>query len=192
MDAFEAINGRRSIRRFSDRPVPREMIETILQAGIEAPSAKNAQPWRFVVVENEAKTGMVDAMRAGIEAFDGDPAMTKWPQITMRVMRAAPATIFVLNPFSRGMTPPEDLMGMVGTLALTQSVGAAVQNMCLAAHALGLGTLWICDIFFAYKELGAWLSTDEQIVCALSVGYANEAPDRRPRKALADVVTWRG
>ena len=71
-----------------------------------------------------------------------------------------------------------------------QSVGAAIQNMCLAAHALGLGSLWICDVLFAYEELTAWLGQDTQMVAAVSLGYPADNPVIFSRKPLADVTVW--
>lgn len=71
-----------------------------------------------------------------------------------------------------------------------QSVGAAIQNICLAAHALGLGSLWICDVFYAYEELAQWLGQDTQMVAAVSLGYPAESPVIFSRKPLADVMVW--
>ncbi len=58
MNTFEAIAARRSIRGFQDKPVPRALIEQVLQAAVQAPSGKNRQPWRFVVVEGRVHAGL--------------------------------------------------------------------------------------------------------------------------------------
>jgi nitroreductase len=76
-------------------------------------------------------------------------------------------------------------------MADIQSIGAAIQNMLLTAHALGLGSLWINDIFFAYQDLCSWLQTDQELVAAVSFGYPGEDPQPRARKALDEVVEWR-
>lgn len=76
-------------------------------------------------------------------------------------------------------------------LANVQSVGAAIQNMCVAATALGLGSLWIADVYSAYHALTQWLDTEEQLVAALSLGHPDEAPAMRPRKTIQEVTTWR-
>ena len=62
MDLFEAIYGRRSIRRYTDQPVSEGIIEELLKAATAAPSANNGQPWHFVVMDDRA---MLDAVRAG-------------------------------------------------------------------------------------------------------------------------------
>ena len=54
-----------------------------------------------------------------------------------------------------------------------------------------LGSLWICDVYFAYRELCEWLNTDSQLVAAISLGYPDEEPSRRPRLQLSDVTEWR-
>ena len=73
----------------------------------------------------------------------------------------------------------------------TPTVGAAIENMTLTAAELGLGSLWICDTYFAYKELCDWLNKDGELLAALAVGYADETPSERPRKSIEDVAEWR-
>ena len=63
--------------------------------------------------------------------------------------------------------------------------------MLLKAAALGLGSLWIANTCFAYPELTAYLRTDAQLVCAVSLGYPDEAPAARPRKSSGDVTEYR-
>ena len=63
--------------------------------------------------------------------------------------------------------------------------------MTLQASALGLGSLWICDIFFAYDALNAWLGGQGALAAALALGYAAESPPPRPRKPLEELVEWR-
>ncbi len=75
-------------------------------------------------------------------------------------------------------------------LATVQSVGAAIQNMLLAAAELGLGSLWIADIWDAYPEVNAWLDTDYQLVSAVAFGYSDAPPAVPPRKPMEEVVRW--
>ena len=63
--------------------------------------------------------------------------------------------------------------------------------MLLAATEKGIGSLWICDIYFAYSELCDWLNREGQLVAAVAFGYPNESPKERPRKRMEDVVEWR-
>lgn len=199
MDTLSAISARRSIRRFKPDPISKALIERILQAGLEAPSAKNRQPWRFVVVTEKERDGMLAAMRKGLAWMEAhgtqtelDTQLLKGAWHTLGIMETAPATIFVLNPYG---TPPNKPLSPYGerfvALANAQSIGAAIQNMCLAATDLGLGSLWIADVYSAYHALTAWLETDDFLVAALSIGYPDESPAARPRKSLCEITAWR-
>lgn len=194
MNTFETIEQRRSIRRFKDMPIEREAMEKILKAGILAPSGKNAQPWKFIVVEGEQRKGMVDAMHSGLEAFRKNfGEQMGSAAYSMRTMSKAAVTVFIVDPEDR-FTPPaaKDVPTRVMEIVNLQSVGAAIENMALAATELGVGSLWICDIFFAYDALAEWLGTgDSLIVAAMSFGYPDEEPPARPRKAFGEVVEWR-
>ena len=106
-------------------------------------------------------------------------------------MRQASAVIFVVNvlgaELSRALTVDE----RVYEICNTQSIGAAVQNMSLAAVELGLGSLWVCNTFFAQRELNEWLNTGGELFAALAVGYAAESLSPRPRKSISETVEWR-
>jgi nitroreductase len=190
VDVLDAIAGRRSIRRFKDEPIPDEALRTILTAATQTPSGKNRQPWRFVVVKGDRRAEMVRVMREGIAKVRSRGQGVGSSESTARVMEQAPVTVFVFNPY--GMDPwlahSIDQM-FVGSVD-TQSVGAAIQNMLLAAYGLGIGSLWICDVFVAYQELQEWTGEDGEMIAAVSFGYADESPGPRPRKSLDEVTNW--
>jgi F420 biosynthesis protein FbiB-like protein len=190
MQTIDAIAQRRSIRKYKGTPVTDEQIHAILLAATQAPSGKNRQPWRFIVVSGDKRTGILDAMRAGMakhEARGEDTGSAKW---TVQIMEQAPVTIFIFNP--EGMHPwlTRSIDQAFGDLVNLQSVGAAIQNMCLAALDLGLGSLWIADVLYAYDELCAYLGQDCQMVAALAIGYPDEEPGARPRKPVDEVARW--
>lgn len=193
-----AIRTRRSIRSYLTEEVPEEAIEEILRAGSLAPSSKNRQPWKFVVVRGGSKKAALQAMRRGLEREKNGEALL--PQsaahlggadCTWQIMRQAPVVIFVVNTLGLPLSQTLSAEARVAELCNAQSVGAAIENMTLAATALGLGSLWICDTFFAQQELSDWLAAEGVLVAALALGYANEAPAARPRKRLSDIVEWR-
>lgn len=198
MDFRQAIAARRSIRAFTDAPVPRGDIETILRAAALAPSGKNAQPWRFAVVGIDKREEMIAAMREGLERNERHPDVAGLPSIALRgawhtlsIMRQAPVTIFVGNALGKPCGEPlAHFAERVSEIVNVQSVGAAIEHMCLAATDLGLGSLWICDTFFAYDELARWLNVPWQMVAAVSIGHAAESPAPRPRAALEELTTW--
>jgi len=190
MQTLEAIAQRRSIRKFKDTPVTDEQIRALLLAATLAPSGKNRQPWRFVVVRGEKRAEMVAVMRAGMEASKAqgrDLGSSPW---TRQIMEKAPVTIFVFNDDLENIDQPYSIYDMVGNSVDVQSIGAAIQNLLLAATDMGLGTLWICDVFYAYVELCAWLGEPHQLIAAIAVGYPEEAPSPRPRKTVEEVTRW--
>lgn len=194
---IQAIRDRRSIRTFLDAPIERQDIEDILQSAICAPSSKNRQPWKFVVVQEAAKAEMLKAFRTGIAREESGDALLPQSQKyiegakhTVQIMEQAPVVILALNPLGKGvlenLTPEERIYETCNM----QSLSAAIQNMLLATTEKGLGSLWICDIFFAYKELCAWLGDQGELIAAVAIGHTTETPSARPRKPLAEVVEW--
>ncbi len=182
MNTIEAIAQRRSIRQFKSTPVPDELIIKILNSAIQAPSGKNRQPWRFIVVKEDKRPEMISIMRAAtgkVKKAGGDLGSS---ERTTDVMEQAPVTIFVFNPH----TDEDRKYSVVDT----QSVGAAIQNMLLVAQEFGLGTLWICDVFYAYNELCAWLGQTHEMIAAVSLGYTDEQPNARPRRPVDEVTVW--
>jgi nitroreductase len=190
VNTLDTIAARRSIRKFKSDPLPDETLQVILKAGTQAPSGKNRQPWRFVVVKGDKRTEMVCVMREGIakvKAQGENPGSSVW---SANVMEQAPVTVFVFNP--RGTHPwlAHSVDQMFNDVVDIQSIGAAIQNMLLAAQDLGVGSLWICDVFYAYEELCAWLGEKGQMIAAVSLGYADESPEARSRKPVGDVTRW--
>lgn len=190
MSALHAINSRRSIRNFKPDPVPDETIATILNAGIKAPSGKNRQPWQFIVLSGDRKEEMLRVMEQGLLKKESEGMNVRWAENTRRIMRQAPITVFVFNPYGTHPWVKKTVEEQIQELVDVQSVGAAIQNMLLAATELGIGSLWICDVFYAYEELCKWLNKDCQMVAAVSLGYADEAPGERPRKGMDEVTEW--
>ena len=198
MHKMKAIFKRRSIRKYKPLPISQEIIQEIIYAGLQAPSPKNRQPWRFVVVTcKEAKEEMLQAMRAGIEAELRNPKLPDRVQYiggaenTLAIMEQAPVTIFVINPQNDMNVFPETRQDRFREVCNLQAVGACIQNMLLAATSLGFGSLWNCDIYFAYDEIAAWLNTEEQVVAAVSFGFPDQDPFPRPRNAIDDVLEWK-
>ncbi len=186
MNTLEAIERRRSIRRFKSAPFSRETIEKLLHAATQSPSAKNRQPWRFVVVESERyRAQMVRIMRSKIDYLKEKGLETGSSEWSAKAMSEAPVTIFVFNGESIN-----DTSEVSWSLVDVQSIGAAIQNMLLAAQEMDLGSLWICDVYYAYEDLCHWLGRDDQMIAAVSIGYPDEAPGPRPRRPWEEVTTW--
>ena len=194
---LEAIQNRRSIRAYQDKPVPRSVIEEILKAGSLAPSSKNRQPWRYIVAAGEAKKGALAAMAEGLAREREAPLLPesdrflKGAEYTLEIMAQAPILVFAVNPLGLPLEKALNPEERVYELCNAQSLGAALENMALEAMNHSLGSLWICDVYFAYAELSRWLDAEGELMAAMAFGYAAETPKPRPRKALVDIVEWR-
>lgn len=195
---IRSIHERRSIRKYQDKNIPREYIEEILNAGRAAPSAKNRQPWKYIVFGGVYKKELLTAMEAGlareeqgIASLPGSRYGIPDARNTLRIMREAPVIIIILNTNGRSPFLPVDNDGRITEICDTLSIGASVENMLLAAEELGLGTLWVANTCFAYQELTSYLNTNDQLVGAIAVGYADEKPPQRPRKQLEEIAEYR-
>ena len=195
---ISAIYRRRSIRKFLNTPLSEQDILDILQCGIKAPSSKNRQPWKYIVVQGDAKEEMLNSFRRGIHREETGPALLPeskrhitGAKHTVQILEQAPVVVFVMN--SLGKSPESELTfeERIYEICNIQSIGASIQNMLLAATEKGIGSLWICDIYFAYPELCEWLDADGTPVAAVAFGYPNEAPAERSRKRIEEVIEWR-
>lgn len=193
---LNAIQNRRSIRKYQSKPVPRELVEQVLQAGILAPSSKNRQPWRFIVCTGPAKARLLLAMEQGLQREAQQPMLPESaPYLasahnTLHIMQQAPVLIFIMNALGQSLQASLTTDERVAEICNAQSIGAAMQNMTLAATELGLGSLWICDTYFAYPELCAALNAEGELCAALALGYAAENPPARPRLAMEQLTEW--
>lgn len=157
MTISDVISQRRSIRKFMNKEIPSDSILRIINAGIEAPSAKNRQPWKYIVITKKNKNRMLQIMEEGIkqEKEANRESIRKTvssSENTLRVMREAPVTIFIVNT-DNCLILETDIEEKFYEIANVQSIGASIQNMLLEATGLGIGSLWICDIFSAYTGL---------------------------------------
>jgi len=192
MNTIDAITQRRSIRKFKPDPLPEDILRAIIAAGMQAPSGKNRQPWKFVIVNEDQRPEMVRLLREGIakeKAKGGDPSSSEY---SANIMERAPVTVFVFNP--DGLSPwlAHSIDQNFTELVDTQSIGAAIQNMLLAGQELGVGSLWICDVFYAYQALCDWLGEKGEMIAAVSFGYPAESPAARSRKSYGELVRVKG
>ncbi|MBQ2580451.1 MAG: nitroreductase family protein [Ruminococcus sp.] len=192
------IEKRRSIRRYKSDAVAWQTITEIVEAARLAPSAKNRQPWKFIVFTGKQKDRLLDTMNTGIENTEkalaqtgGDASGLPDAKNTLRIMRQAPVTIIVMNPGGNSPYEPADTDTRTTEICDTLSIGAAVQNLLLAAQEKGLGTLWIANTLYAYDELCEFIGEKGQLACAISLGYPDEDPNPRPRKPLEDILEFR-
>ena len=186
MDTIKAIEERRSIRKFQNKMVSKEILEKLLLLATEAPSGKNRQPWRFIILQNVKKNELVDIMKNVLNLHKEQNTFIGSFELSINSINEASAVVLVFNAFSNF----EKDYNHHRLLTDIQSIGASVQTLLLAAQNFGLGTLWICDIFYCDKEICSWLNRKDELVAAVAIGYPNQSPYPRPRNSLQEIAKW--
>ncbi|HOB09838.1 MAG: nitroreductase family protein [Limnochordia bacterium] len=163
MDTLTAIKARRSIRKYKAQPIEPEKLEAVLEAARLAPSARNAQLWKFVVVEDQKQKDLL-------------AASTKH-----KFIAEAPVIIAGV-----ALDPEREML--CGVPAYAVDLAIAMTNITLAACALGLGTCWIGGFEQGPAREALGVPEKYKIVELMSLGYPDEDPPPRPRKELAEIV----
>ena len=140
MDIFSIIKERRSCRAFLPEPIPEETIAMILEAAVWAPSPMNAQPWEFIVITNRETKKTIFSEAETLKQDLLQKSGWKWlGRYNVDFLLSAPVLVAVVgDPDKTGA----DRFVKGGGIAYQHACAAAVQNMLLTAHALGLGSLW--------------------------------------------------
>lgn len=191
---YAIMRERRSVRHYADRRVEQRLIQRLLEAATWAPSAHNRQPWRFVVIEDEAtRARLADAMNAVLRddlATDGLSAEQIEAQAARRrarLMRAPVLILLCMTMVGMDIYPDQKRQRAERTMAV-QSVAMAGQNLLLAAHSEGLGACWLCAPLFCPEVVRSSLGlpADWEPQAFISLGWPAEAapaPDRSPGHA---------
>ncbi len=186
MDTFEAIRTRRSVRKFLDRPVEPEKLQAVLEAARMAPSWANMQCWRFVVVQDPRARARISEL-SYVESFFAASGYKSNP--AQKGLAQAPVVIVACADPERSGNVRDEHYYMT-------DVGIAAQTLMLAAHAVGLGTVFVgvFDEEGVAKLLG--IPAGIRIVGLFPLGYPQDAGKAGPpRKALEEIVaygTWKG
>ena len=133
---------------------------------------------------------MIAHMREGIAKAKAQGENIGSAESTAAIMEQAPVTVFIFNAKGKHPWLGRSIRETFWDMENIQAIGAAIQNICLASHALGFGSLWITDVLFAYEELSDWLGQDTEMVAAVSLGYPADHPVHFSRKPLVDVTVW--
>jgi len=167
---FEAIETRRSIRAFTNEEVSEEEVQKLIDAARRAPSAGNIQPWEFVIVR--------------------DPKIKQELSVAalnQNFIKEAPVVIVVCADEARSSWG----YGSRGaSLYCLQDTAAAIQNLLLAACALGLGTCWVGA--FHENEVAKVINTPRNVrpIAIIPVGHPAEKPRARPKRSISEIVHY--
>jgi len=182
MDVLEAIKTRRSIRKYKSTPVDDKTIELVLEAARWAPSWANTQCWRFIVVrDSEIKNKLADTAIA---------VTTGKPNMAAEAMRITPVAIVACAELEKSgyrAREPKELATDKSEWFMFDTA-LAMQNLVLAAHSLGLGTVYIgaFDAIEAAKILG--VPEGYCVVSMTPLGYPDQEPKARSRKELSEIA----
>jgi len=194
-DLHTFLRTRRSIRRFKPDPVPDSVIENILTTATFAPSAHNRQPWRFVVVKDlSVKTKLADAMAIKFErdltndSISPEKIQSQIKRSKERITSAPLISLLCLDMTEMDVYPDkkrkqaEFRMGM-------QSVANAGMQMLLAAHAEGLGSVWVCSPLFVQETIQNILDLPKtwEPQAMFFIGYPQDIPEVRERKSIQEI-----
>ncbi len=188
MEIFEAIKKRRSCREFLPDPIPDALIGKILEAAIWAPSPLNSQPWSFYVITSKKIKDKIFNETVRCKEWAREVSGWKWlGGYDPGFLKQAPVMIAVVgNPKGTGV----DMFQEEGNMGYIQACAAAIQNMHLAIHALGLGSVWFT--FFDKQPMRKILGVGEDQVplAIICLGRIAKKPASVPRKGLDKKVIY--
>jgi nitroreductase len=179
MELSEAIQGRRSVRRFKPQPVPQKTLARLMEMALWAPSGMNRQEWYFVAVQGRKKEDLLKIFSSAFETirprlekvFADKPKIVEGMKQFFQTYGGAPA--FILAYAGKGPSGDWD----------THSTALAVQNLLLTAYAEGLGAVWTDGILVKEAEINALMGIEgKKLVAVVPVGYPDEVPRTPPRR----------
>jgi nitroreductase len=201
---FEVVKNRRSIRKYKPDPIPQQKLECLIEAARWAPSGENAQPWRFVIVEDKEKikalgsiAGMADRRQFSAEFAAGETAKRlkkiKDPKKRQKVMEKL--TGGHVSSFLENAPLVIIVCGKKDVWDLPYDCSAAIENILIMAVALGLGTCWVespvMDVRDEEKIKAMFeIPKSIKVLTAIAVGYPDENPKPRPRLPQEDLVFY--
>ncbi len=185
MECRDAILSRRSIRKYTDQAVSDEDLNYILEAALNAPSGTNLQPWYFVIIKNEEEKRKIIRLMEGVsddmephlkERFPRHPDVVKTTLSFVRTLGNAPVLVLVF------WYRPEYSKTAA---TIHQSIGAAIQNMLLAAKDRGLGSCWLTapvETKNGDRLREAYAPEKGELAALITIGHPAEEPPAPKRK----------
>jgi F420 biosynthesis protein FbiB-like protein len=199
LQLHEFIRNRRSVRRFTQEPIALAMLERILETATYAPSAHNRQPWRFAVVTSpDEKSRLAESMAIefardlaadGFAEAERDAALDR----SRRRITSAPVAILLCMDMHDMDRYPDERRNTAERTMAVQSVSNAGATLLLAAHAEGLGGVWICAPLFAPTNVAVALQLPDswEPQALLLIGRPAQNPPARPRRDVRQVTVFK-
>ena len=183
MDVFTAIHTRHAMGKVKPDPLPREMIEKLLSAAVQAPNHYRVRPWRFVVLTGAGRERLGDAMAESFRAKFPDVPAEALDKERQKPLRA-PLVI------AAGVDAPSE--PKIVEMENISAVSAACQNILLAANGLGLGAIWRTGDAARDPRIKEFLgfTPEQHIVGFLYIGYPDFTAEALERPSYEDRTTW--
>lgn len=183
MEVFEAIHDRHSIKKVKQDAVPREVIEKLLDAAVQAPNHYKVRPWRFVVLTGEARHRLGDVMSASLRGRHPE-----FPQEAFDKAHATPLQAPVV--IAVGVDKPGE--PRVLEIENICAAAASTQNLLLAAHAMGLGAKWRTGEWARDEKVKEFLGfePDQHIIGLIYIGFPEFLTELPARPSFEDRTTW--
>ena len=194
-ETLKTIYQRRSIRQFQDMPISDSLIQAVLDAANQAPSAHNQQSWKFVVIRDQKKQDLARLIAQKAAGFPKPSAsilrMASRSIGSASVVIAAMNTGTLINHGTELFKIEEDLSEDFFRTMEIQSSAAAVQNLLLAATALGLGSVWLGVLFLVKADVLAFLGEAQgEFMAVIPLGYPRKEHASPKKQALEYVVKY--
>ncbi|MFH1097862.1 MAG: nitroreductase family protein [Candidatus Desantisbacteria bacterium] len=194
-ETIQTINNRRSIRSFTSQEVSDQQINIILQAANTAPSAHNQQSWRFIVIKDKKKQELANLIVANSNKFPR-PASTLL-RMAARSISSATVVIIIVNTGSlieHGVELFKIEKEMANDFFRTmeiQSSAAAIENLLLAATALGLATVWLGILFLIKDDVLEFLEEPKgEFMAVVPVGYADKSGLGPKKRSIETMIKY--
>ena len=183
MDIFEVIPKRRSVfpPQFNDRPIAKEDLEQILEAANWAPTHRKTEPWRFKVVQGDAKTRLGEFLSKKYQETEPKPKQIKIKKLLENPQRSAAVIAICMQ------RDPKESLPEWEEIAAT---AMAVQNMWLCCTALGIGSYWSSPGLIRHMNEFFQLDEGEKCLGFFYMGYYDETPPPVERRPVSDKVSW--
>lgn len=162
---MKEIENRRSIRNFKEEKISKDLVLKIIESGIMSPSAKNKQPWYYIVVNEKIKNQISKELEK-----------TMGKNKTSDVILQAPVLILVYS--------------TIDDYYSHMSIGASIENMLLEAENNNIGSLWIGYVKKIESEINKLVDCNYELISAIALGIKDENPLKRPRKSISEVCRF--
>lgn len=197
MDILDIIKKRCSIRKYQDKPIPKKIIDKIIEAGIWGPSVPSflrIQPWKFIVIKNKNKINMLSKILLN-KSRSSKTGVNILLKSASNIVRNADIVFAIYNSGDFKKTKNKfrvvfSSFSEVLEKAQLCAIAAAIQNMILTAESFKIGTCWLDMPLFCKNQINKLLKTNEELIAFLTLGYPAEKGKRALRKPYSEAVKY--